>query len=337
MKKITVTLLYSFLLLMISCVKPDDVPNPTPTPNQNPSTDPAPNPVVNKTDTLGVGWSQQKLTDSILVDICFQDSLVGYVAGASIYKTKDGGRNWIKIQDTGGGVNLFVTGDGALHAISFSGSSYTKFTNWAQTTTTTLFGPDGGRGDDVYFPGNDIGFLTRERTLMKTTDGGNKWDPVTNIVGLFMDRYSSLFFLDSTKGWLFSYDRIYRTNGSITNWKICNIPSVGQFPSIHAVSANIVYAATNSGKIVKSIDGGQNFTQVATLPAASELGFTDIFFLDDLNGYACNGSRIYQTSDGAQTWTIVVKLESEFFELDFTDPKHGWACTKDGRVLKYRP
>ena len=322
MKKTTMTFLYILFLLIAACDKDDD----------------APDPVVTKTDTLGVGWSQQKVAPTSLLDIFFLDSLVGYVGGDSVYKTNNGGVTWIRVPDSSGVMNIFVTPDGGLHALNLTGSVYKKFTSWAQNSSTTMLAAN-GRGNDLYFTSSNNGFLTTSRGLLKTTNGGNKWEPVANTTGLHVQNYAGLSFLDSTTGWLFTGGNIFRTNSTITSWTSCNMPAseIGAISSIHVVSATIIYAVTFSGKILKSADRGQHFTEVANLTTPPGNNFADIYFLDDLNGYACYNNRIYQTNDGGHSWTKVVAMAaSQLVELHFTDPTHGWACTSDDKVLKYR-
>src|SRR5688572_22095154 len=100
MKKITLTLLQSLLLLAVSCDKDNDTPSPSPAPG--------PAPVITTNDTLAVGWSQQKIGDLALADVFFQDSLIGYVAGGSVYKTNNGGVTWVNVPDADGATNLFI-------------------------------------------------------------------------------------------------------------------------------------------------------------------------------------------------------------------------------------
>jgi photosystem II stability/assembly factor-like uncharacterized protein len=323
LKKTTLIFLHILILSIAACDKDNDAANP--------------DPVSTKSDTLGVGWSQQKVSRFPLLDVFFQDSLVGYVGGDSVYKTNNGGTTWIRVPDSSGVMNFFVTPDGALHALNTAGTVYKKFTNWAENNTNTVLGSN-GRGNDLYFTSSNNGFLTTDRGLLKTTNGGHKWEPVVNTTGLNVQNYAGLAFLDSTTGWLFTGDKIFRTNGTITNWVICNMPvsQVGTISGMHVVSATTIYAITFSGKILKSSDRGQHFTEAGNVTTPPENNFCDIYFLDDLHGYACYGQRIYQTNDGGHNWNRVVGMaESSFIELHFTDRNHGWACTMDGKVLKY--
>src|SRR5687768_3484956 len=100
---------YLFLCLLIilfSCEKPDEIISPR-------------NPIEIEHDTLSQGWSKQKISDQLLVDIVFQDSLIGYTAGDSMYKTNNGGNTWIKIPEVGDIGNLFITQDSAVNLINF--------------------------------------------------------------------------------------------------------------------------------------------------------------------------------------------------------------------------
>lgn len=316
---------------MLSC-DTDDVVTPPP-----------PDPVETETprDTLTAGWSQQKISDKLLVDIFFKDAQIGYTGGDYLYKTNDGGSTWIKFSDSNQIANIFVTPDGALNTINVQANQFKKFTNWGQSSTTIQLSGWSSYSGDLYFTSINNGFLITGDALFTTTDGGSKWNKVINATGLTFispTTYSALCFLDSVTGWVSNGKKIFKTNGSVMDWISCNVPAslTASFSSIQAVSANVIYAATLSGDILKSTDGGNNFNTVGHLGTIQSHYFNDIHFLDVLNGYACYNNRIFQTNDGGVTWNKVVSVaDSQIIEIHFIDANHGWACTFDGRVLRY--
>jgi len=159
MKKTTI-LFYGLLVIMLSCDKPDDILSPR-------------NPVEIERDTLSTGWSQQKISDQLLLDIFFQDALVGYTGGDTLYKTNNGGTTWIKFQESTGGIgNLFITPDGALNSVNGAATHFTKFTNWGQNHTTIPLGGISTYSGDLHFTSNNKGFLITDKAFFATTDGG---------------------------------------------------------------------------------------------------------------------------------------------------------------------
>ena len=76
---------------------------------------------------------------------------------------------------------------------------------------------------------------------------------------------------------------------------------------IDFVSNNIGYIGGNDSTLLKTIDGGQTWTQVTHSGIATfgPYHFVDIDFVDELNGWATIGpwSYMHYTTDGGVTWT----------------------------------
>ncbi len=64
--------------------------------------------------------------------------------------------------------------------------------------------------------------------------------------------------------------------------------------------------------------------------------WTDVAMINGNMSYLSNGNFIWKTSDGGTTWSQILKIKANIIEIHFIDDKCGWACTTDGRILRFR-
>ena len=316
MKAIFLILAASAALSISSCKKADEVAA-TPTP---------------ETDTLGAGWSKVIVTGASFSDIFFNGPLTGYAVGDKIYKSTDGGNTWAVFAAQGEFYNAFLTPDSKAFFVKGVGGLFRSTPAVPALVEVIIPGLRVG-SRDVFFTDNNTGFYIGDSRLYTTTNGGLTWVAGAAQVQL-VGTYASLYFANSTTGWIINGSTIYKTDGTARSNGLA-LTGNPVLTGIHAVSGSVLYVAGSAGKIFKSIDGGSSFTPKTSLTGA--VGWTDIFFLDELNGYASVDGRIFKTSDGAVTWTRVVKLASSALsEIHFTDAGHGWACGGQGTVLVFK-
>ncbi|HVC32962.1 MAG TPA: YCF48-related protein [Chloroflexota bacterium] len=132
--------------------------------------------------------------------------------------------------------------------------------------------------------------------LLLTKDGGTSW-----------------FFVAGEPGW--SVDDV-AVGGSVSG----------------AVTWAVGTRRVTSGQVpflVKSTDLGQRWQQV--LPVVTPI--TTVDFLNPVRGWGigseAGAGRIFSTTDGGQTWTMLVGLQNAA-ALSFVDPLHGWVAGDDG-------
>src|SRR5215475_3456466 len=91
-------------------------------------------------------------------------------------------------------------------------------------------------------------------------------------------------------------------------WEKINVPTTASLRGLSVVNANVVWASGNGGTVIKTVDGGKNWS-VVTVPGAEKLDFRGIRAFDDTtaivmsSGLAQDGqAHIYRTQDGGKTW-----------------------------------
>ena len=149
------------------------------------------------------------------VDMEFVDNQVGYVGADNVYKTTNGGQSWsLSSNDLSTLSDIdFVSRDTGF-AASLLGNlarTYDGGVTWQKIIDNPMAEPLGS-AHKICFPTGKIGFraiaysigsnnIFYNGSVSKTTDGGNNWTnfnfETTNIYSI-----SSMFFLDSLRGWV---------------------------------------------------------------------------------------------------------------------------------------
>ena len=76
-----------------------------------------------------------------------------------------------------------------------------------------------------------------------------------------------------------------------------------QVSAIHFINGDDGFAATNTGNIYRTSDGGKSFTQAGT---SGGRALADVYFLDDEVGFACGvRGTLLRSSDGGASWLPV--------------------------------
>lgn len=162
-------------------------------------------------------------TDKNLRTIYFVDVMTGWAAGdaGAVYRTTDGGRTWKPLlSGAAANINLiqFVDWNNGW----MLGEADSKDTSEENASGTLLFSTNNGGRIwtrkslpnvlSIYFIDAKNGWAVgKQATLLRTTDGGAEWQPVSGLeklVGLPVESSSysfgfrDLFFLNDRQGWL---------------------------------------------------------------------------------------------------------------------------------------
>ena len=93
------------------------------------------------------------------------------------------------------------------------------------------------------------------------------------------------------------------------SWHDTPTGSTASLRGISAVSANVVWASGSAGTVLRTLDRGATCQSVGP-PGTSTLQFRDIEAFGPnkaliMSAGVGTDSRIYRTTDGGQTWTLV--------------------------------
>ena len=112
---------------------------------------------------------------------------------------------------------------------------------------------------------------------------------------------------------------------------------------VSAVSATVAWASGANGTLLRTINGGADWTKLPAPAGAEQLDFRDIDAFSDRAAYALSigsgeTSRIYKTTDGGASWALQFANADPKVFLDamaFLDADHGFAFSDsvDGQFV----
>jgi photosystem II stability/assembly factor-like uncharacterized protein len=191
-------------------------------------------------------------------------------------------------------------------------------------------------------------FSTQTSINLKTTDGGNNWNPYIG-AGIF-------FFVDANNGWSFYGSGqngseppfyILNTTDGGTNWAYQHTDNnVGGYNAIYFPDVNNGWIVGDAGKVLKTTDGGTNWNIVTNSGINPNDRSKTVFFLDANNGWISskdgNGFGIIQhTTDGGASWTtqgtplVDPQGGNAIFSICFADAQNGWLTADYGKICRY--
>ena len=327
-----------------------------------------------------VGWNLQVNPmglgeQAMLGRVEFVSPTEGWISGSrgTLLHTTDAGISWNIVnpwpQDTmwiGSDPGYVMDWVDAMHGWKLDnlGPSYGvstaaflhKTTDGGVTWTRKVLSDEAGDfGFKIQFVDQNNGWLmlfnfnTWTPKFLRTNDGGENWFPF-NGAGIF-------YFFDANNGWSFygsgqGFDppfHILRTTDGGTNW-------IEQFTDNTKYSYNDMYFSDvnngwivgDSGKVLKTINGGENWAYVTNSGVNPNNRSKTVFFLNANVGWISSKSTlpsnvpiIQHTTDGGASWTTQdPPIEDAFgsnaiFSIFFFDENNGWLTADWGRICKF--
>ncbi len=276
-------------------------------------------------------------------DIFFLDASTGWIANGfgRIYQTTDSGENWEELAFLGG---LFFRSIGfANDSLGWVGSLTTEEVlletrdggrTW-ENITSRISGPapTGICGLSVI---NEqviygVGRFNGPPIFIRSRDGGETWES-KNLTAFGFGTLIDVHFMDEnhgfitggTKGDLTGRAVIGETFDGGDNWSIRHTsnldPDVGgewgwkiSFPTETTGYVSVEYPFVNStgneAKVLKTVDGGQSWTELAVSDSRDPAGLQGIGFVSENVGWPSGRGTASITTDGGETWRQIDDLD----------------------------
>ncbi len=256
--------------------------------------------------------------------IQFLNTNIGYVGGGcyftfdecpgnTVYKTEDGGQTWSR---------------------------------------TGNLNPNNNLGFGIVI---DLEVLDEQRVLALTEyyglhyskDGGQSWEIV--LEDNAANNFERLQFVDDRVGFAVArgflpddgnFSLIYKTEDGGENWTpVFNSQNQFKIESSYFLNETTFFITTNTGKFLKTIDGGVSWVEHPYSSDVYEIG-RNLTFVTPQVGYLFTyhntnyNSILYKTIDGGQTWFIDFQIEEYIADFIFSDPNNGYLIAGSNKIYQ---
>ncbi|MFA7362066.1 MAG: YCF48-related protein [Candidatus Kapaibacterium sp.] len=175
--------------------------------------------------------------------------------------------------------------------------------------------------------------------LRKTTNAGLNWDSIPGPFGTF--NLKRIEFVNAATGYVFQQTTNTgggwkTTNGGLSWDSLTNMGSETRIASSSFINANTGYAGNNLAKLMKTTDGGANWTILANTPMGT-FGLYGIKFFNADSGYVCGaaGLKLCKTTNGGTSFdTIITPFNNTLYSMNWINFNSGWVFGSVGYAGK---
>jgi photosystem II stability/assembly factor-like uncharacterized protein len=195
---------------------------------------------------------------------------------------------------------------------------------------------------DIQFLDQNKGFMTSwgdewgySGVIQKTTDGGVTWSKVY-ITG---ERLPNICIVDENNGYLISQNTsngnkkiLKSTNGFTDCTEVYSgTSSIG---TLYFINKDLGFALEGEN-VLRTTDGGANWTSIDFSPDRDDYGYSITFFPDNKTGFIISGyGDVFKTTDAGLTWTKETTATTErLIAIEYTND-YLYAVGKNGKIIK---
>ncbi|KAB7531182.1 T9SS type A sorting domain-containing protein [Flagellimonas olearia] len=260
-----------------------------------------------------------------------------------IAKTTDSGEIWDLYSPIDGRVDqidFLPNGNGIIKVGSDFFGSLNNGQDWDYLGTPN----EGSYTEEFDFIDENIGFCiaggstgtsSRAGQIYKTADGGKTWVKPENF-GLSFESSGAncLEFVNENLGFIsggFNQRRTYKTTDGGEIWRVVLSESLGRIQFLNEDVGFGSRVGNYYNVIFKTIDGGENWSQVFTI----EENIKDFHFLDLETGYLVGDEGLlYKTENGGSTWTKLELPYGYYEKIQFYSKNVGYVVEDSGYIYK---
>jgi len=236
--------------------------------------------------------------------VSFCNPTIGWTVGSGglIFKTTNGGNNWIlkSPQNPANNYDKVIsitpeicivanTYNGSLMKTSDGGTNWFNINNFGAMDIWSL----------SYINANNI-WLLADSCIYKSTDLGNNW----NVVSIQSSQLRNMKFVDENTGFMkniYNHYFLKTTNGGI-NWFV--LPLQLNFSTYDFINSNTGFVQV-SNQLLKTTNGGNNWETIFTLQTSTSY-WTDLHFINNRIGYGIDiNGFVYKTINGGYNWVPI--------------------------------
>ncbi|MGE0637448.1 MAG: WD40/YVTN/BNR-like repeat-containing protein, partial [Bacteroidia bacterium] len=201
----------------------------------------------------------------------------------------------------------------------------------------------------VHFIDAQKGFAAGHNgVFLKTTTGGETWT-VDTLPGDAAQRdYNSLFFTDTLNGYMAGGNRslnlrtILKTTDAGETWSIVKDDEGAMLKSIFLSSSDTGYAAGENGTILKTTNGGVDWTSLPLPASVNQRNYNSVYFTSNTSGVLVGGlpaadstQTLLRTTDGGTTWDVLKDETGPILrDVHFSNIYDGFAVGEWATVLQ---
>lgn len=261
------------------------------------------------------------------INMCFINPATGWLIktfgnseedsnGAVVYKTTDNGTTWQRIvlsqntDDLGLQIQFVDANNGWASIYNFSSGNF---------------------------------------TVLKSTDGGNTWNPITTPTPTFSGYI--FHFVDTNNGWAITvapglappYAIIHTTDGG-ENWtQQYSDDTAGELNLIRFTDLNNGWVVGLNNKIFKTADGGITWQKINNTGLTADYNPKCVFFIDANTGWigskqenSLENAIVLHTTNAGDSWIIQnTPVQEAVFSIFFWDENNGWLTADYGQIAHY--
>jgi photosystem II stability/assembly factor-like uncharacterized protein len=189
----------------------------------------------------------------------------------------------------------------------------------------------------VGFADSQLGFVgTLDNVLLKTEDGGENWDDITNQLPTTPTGICGMQWLDNNTflavGAWFDPAFLLRSNDRGDTWEYLDLSQYAQgLVDVHFISADTGFVCGkgyNGGNILYTTDSGETWEEVFTSENPGDYVWK-LQFIDKQHAVASVQtfgavSVLPSSNDGGQTWTARLVPDGNAQGIGFITPSKGW-------------